>query len=219
MLCRRMVVQLGEELRTTENSDLLETAWGKLYRRELLTRSGAAFVDTNLVGTSEDALYNLQVFTHAQSAVYINRFLHHYRRDNVSSLTTLFKPNLASQWDALHELMRRHIADHSLEPSFEQALRNRVALSILGLGLNGLNSDSSARSEVQQLRACLSAGVYRQAISSLEFRWLPPHWKLFYTAAKWRCAGLLWLLLRTISKLRGLRNRFELRALHDRGTR
>lgn len=210
LVCRRMVGLLGEELRTPDNADALVTAWSKLYRTALVERSGATFTHTATIGT-EDALFNLQVLTHARSAVYINRFLYHYRRDNASSLTTVHKPALAHQWGNLHELMRQHIADHAMGDDFEQALRNRVSLSVLGIGLNAISSGLPPKTPIREIRGWLSSPEYRDAVSTLELKWFPPHWRFFFTAAKYRQAELVWVLLRTINFLRAWRNRAQSR--------
>lgn len=208
LVCRRMVGLVGDELRRPENADALVTACAKLYRRELLEESGATFTDTALVGT-EDALFNLQALTRASRAVYLNSFLYHYRRDNVSSVTTRHKPDLARQWGHLHELMRQHIAKHSMGADFEQALRNRVSLSIIGIGLNALSSGLPPKVIMQEIHAWLSSAEYRDAVSNLETMWFPLHWRLFFTAAKYRRAELVWVLLRTMIWLRAWRNRVK----------
>lgn len=210
-LCRRMVGLLGCELARPDNADALVTSPAKLFRRQVLEASGARFVDLASIGTSEDALFNLQVLTHATSAVYINRFLYHYRRDNETSVTTRHKPDLHQQWRHLHALMRQHIADNSMGADFEQALRNRVSLSILGLGLNALTSGLAPQCIMRDIRGWLSTPEYREAVSSLQLRWFPLHWRLFFTAAKYRQAELVWVLLRTMNSLRAWRNRAQSR--------
>lgn len=205
LVCRRMVGLLGEELRHPENADALVTACAKLYRRELLEQSGASFTDTALIGT-EDALFNLRALTHASRAVYINRFMYHYRRDNESSVTTRHKADLARQWSHLHELMKQHIADHSMGADFEQALRNRVSLSIVGIGLNALSSGLRPKVIVREISAWLCSAEYRDAVSTLRMKWFPPYWRLFFEAAKRRGAGVVWVLLRTMNSLRAWRN-------------
>lgn len=210
-LCRRMVGLLGKELARPETADALVTSPAKLFRRQVVEASGARFVDLALIGTSEDALFCLHVFTHASSACYINRFLYHYRRDNASSVTTRYKPDLGQQWGHLHALMRTHIAEHEMGADFEQALRNRVSLSILGLGLNALRSGFAPRRIIRDIRVWLSTPEYMDAVSTLELSWFPPHWRLFFTAAKYRQAELVWVLLRTMNSLRARRNRAQSR--------
>lgn len=199
-ICRRMVGLLGDELRNPENAEALATACAKLYRMDLVEQSAVHFVDTDAIGT-EDALFNLQLLTHASSAVYVNRFLYHYRRDNNSSLTTVFKPALTSQWANLHELMRQHIADNSMGANFEQALRNRVSLSIIGIGLNALASEQAPNVIIREIRGWLSSKEYRNAVSTLELKWFPLHWRLFFNAAKHGRAEVVWILLRTMKSL------------------
>lgn len=206
LLCRRMVGLLDTELAEPQQADTLVTACAKLYRRDLLVTSGVNFVDTAIIGT-EDAFFNLQALTHARRAVYLNQFMYHYRRDNALSVTTRHKPRLAMQWEVLHSLMRQHIAEHDLGDDFEQALRNRVALSIIGLGLNALTSDTSVRSTVQEFRRILSAEEYRSAINTLETGWLPAHWRLFFSAARREDAVSVYAALRSIELLRVWRNR------------
>jgi len=210
-LCRRMVGLLGEELARPENADALVTSPAKLFRRHVLEASGARFVDMASIGTSEDALFCLQVLTCASSAVYLNRFLYHYRRDNESSVTTRHKPNLRHQWSHLHGLMRQHIADRAMGADFEQALRNRVSLSILGIGLNALSSGLPPKVIIQEIRGWLSSSEYRDAVATLELVWFPLHWRLFFIAAKHRQAALVWLLLKTLKSLRARRNRAQSR--------
>jgi glycosyltransferase EpsH len=210
VLCRRMVGLVGEELGAPENADALVTACAKLYRRDLVVRSGAAFTDTAEVGT-EDAFFNLQVLTHASGASYVNRFFYHYRRDNATSVTTRYKPELARQWTRLHELMAQHIVQHDLGPDFEQALRNRVSLSALGLGLNALQSGLAPQRVIMEIRSWLKTPEYVDAVSALELRWFPLPWRLFFTAAKHGRAEFVWVLLRTMNSLRARRNRAQSR--------
>lgn len=194
-LCRRMVGPLGAELAAPENGDSLVTAWGKLYRRELLESTSAAFVSTAAVGT-EDALFNIQVFTSATRAVYLNQFLSHYRRDNYSSLTQTYKPRLPQQWDELHSRIRKHINEHDLGEDFEQALRNRISLSIIGLGLNAMRARLGWRETVQVVGGLLDSPEYKEAVATLELSWFPLHWRLFFSAARGGDPVTVYALLR-----------------------
>lgn len=204
-LCRRMVGLVGEELRAPENADALVTACCKQYRRDLIESTAASFVDTVIIGT-EDALSHPQVLTHATVAVYVNRPLYHYRRDNTSSLTTRYKPSLPQQWTELHHRMHAHIREHDLGVDFETALRNRISLSIIGLGLNALGASRPCE-RLNAIRFVLSADHYRAAVSTLDLRHLPVHWRLFCTTVKTGRPVLVYGLLTAVSELRKWRNR------------
>lgn len=184
IVCRRMVGLLGEELAHPDSADSLVTAWGKLYRRQLITDSQAQFTDLKTIGSGEDALFNLQVLSQASSAYYLDSHLYHYRRDNVTSLTQSYKPGLSGQWSELHRQMRDFISEHQLGPSFTQALANRISLSIIGLGLNALRSHKGLVRTVQSVRNLLLDDEYRAAVAELDLRWFPISWRVFFGAAK-----------------------------------
>ena len=54
---RRMVGLIGEELRDPSQADSLVTAWGKIYKTEIIKKNEISFLDTKMIGT-EDALFN-----------------------------------------------------------------------------------------------------------------------------------------------------------------
>ncbi|AQP45757.1 glycosyltransferase family 2 protein [Tessaracoccus flavus] len=184
LVCRRIAGLLDEELAHPDSADALVTVWGKLYRRQLITSVDARFTDLSVIGTAEDALFNLQVLSRASSAYYLDSHLYHYRRDNVTSLTQSYKPGLPGQWRELHRRMRDFISDHQLGPSFTQALANRISLSIIGLGLNALRSRKGPVRTVQAVRNLLLDDEYRAAVAELDLRWFPISWRVFFGAAK-----------------------------------
>ena len=57
---RRMIGPIGAELKTPNLLDSFSTAWGKLYRRDII--GSVRFVDTKIIG-SEDVLFNINVFS------------------------------------------------------------------------------------------------------------------------------------------------------------
>lgn len=61
-------------------------------------------------------------------------------------------------------------------------------MSILGLGLNELGHDCSARKKIKTIRKMLSIEYYREAYKKLDMRYFPIHWKIFYCFAKQRNA-------------------------------
>ena len=201
MLHRRQLGLLGEELAHTEYADSLVTVWGKHYTSKLLRGSGAEFVDIRKIGTSEDAMFNLEVLREIDTAVYIKRCLYHYRKNNLTSVTTRYKSELGSQWDCLFDLMQEYIAKNHLPTEYTQALRNRISLSVVGLGLNIMSAPVSAREKISMLKNVISAPRYREAVKTLELCYFPIHWKVFYLCAKWRNAFGVYVLLGAIQKI------------------
>lgn len=202
-LYRRLVGPVGEEIAHPENMDALSPSWGKLYRTALIRDNHVAFYDIRQIGTFEDGLFNIELFSHVQKAVFLDRYFYHYRRDNNDSLTRIYKPKLPEQWDNLYQLITKHVDDRDLDDSFHTALSNRIALNLVGLGTNEMESEGSAGSKIGRIRDLLSKPHYRTALKKLDLAPLPIHWKIFFLGAKAGCAWSVYLLLLVIQKIRG----------------
>ena len=201
-LHRRFCGLLNEELRDPENADAIVTAWGKLYSTEIIKKNKVQFINTKLIGT-EDALFNFWLFNYVSKAAYINKYFNHYRKDNDDSLTTKYKPELYSQWGYLFDLMEKNIVDNHLDETYKQGLNNRIALSILGLGLNVLANNNSYISKIKEIKKIISSERYKSAYKNLTLRYLPVHWKGFYIFAKCGSATAIYILLIIIKKMIG----------------
>lgn len=202
-LHRRFVGAMGEELSRPELVDSLCPVWGKLYKRSLIEKSGARFVDLSEIGTYEDGFFNLEVFGEVNRAVYLAEYLYHYRRDTAASVTSGYNPRLFSQWQNLYDRMESFIHSNQLDDFYSMALNNRIALGILGLGLNILASNNSVNNKLRLLNEILSSSRYRQAYKNLDYSYFPIHWKLFYGCAKYRITLGVYILLCVIRKITG----------------
>lgn len=199
-LHRRMAGLYGEETADPSNADSLATAWGKLYRADIIKQNGLEFVDTKLIGT-EDALFNLYCFGFVHKAVFINRPFNHYRKDNEVSLTRSYKPRLFSQWTELYDRMEAYIKKSGLTEDFSAALNNRICFSMIGLGLTELLNPDGHLARIKNIRKILSTERYKAAYKSLDMRYLPVHWKLFFTLCRSRMAVSVYILLSAMQKI------------------
>lgn len=202
-LYRRLIGPVGEETAHPENMDALCPACVKLYRADLIREHQIAFYDIRQIGTFEDGLFNIEVFSHVRKAVFLDRYFYHYRRDNNESLTRIYKPRLPDQWDKLYELIRAHIEARDLDDSFRTALSNRIALSLVGLGTNEMESSGSTASKIRRIRDLIRKPHCRDALKNLDLHYLPVHWKVFFFCARADCVWGVYLLLLAIQKIRG----------------
>lgn len=200
-LHRRFIGIIDNELVCPEKADSLCTVWGKLYRRSLIVDNQIFFPDIREIGTYEDGLFNLYLFRYVQKAVYFDKPLYHYRRTNLESVTSGYKPEFEKQWDKLFGIMENYIRGNDLPHIYEQALDNRVALSILGLGLNVLTGNDSAVSKIKKIKQLLSRDRYRKAVKNLALKYFPIHWKLFYVCAKYKFSLGIFVLLNVIKRI------------------
>lgn len=200
-LHKRLCGLSGAELKYPEYANFIETAWGKLYLSEIVLNNHIQFVDTKIIGT-EDALFNLYVLGYVRSAVYLKKCLNHYRKTNTSSLTTKYKPKLYKQWQTLFGMMAKYIKESHLPQEYTDALYNRVALSILGLGLNIMGSDYGAITKIKMIHKIIVSDRYQKAYRKLDYRYFPIHWKIFYKCARYKCASGIYILLKVINLMR-----------------
>ncbi len=195
-LHRRMAGLMSKELADPSNADSAVTAWGKLYTAQCL--ENCRFTDTKLIGT-EDALFSLQALCNVKKAVFIGEYFNHYRKDNLSSLTRKYKPSLFWQWQTLYDKMAQVIKENSLP--FEDVLDNRIALSIIGLGLNELINTTSFFEKSKKIKEIISSPRYKRAYKNLPLKYFPIHWKVFFAFCKASNGIGVLILLKCIDKI------------------
>ena len=197
---RRLCGLIGEELAHPDYANAIETAWGKLYRFSIIRDNHLEYVSERIIGT-EDALFNLYATRYVQKAVYLKRPYNHYRRTNTCSLTSYYKTKLFLQWQTMFDYMERYITDNRLDEGFQLALKNRIALSTIGLGLNITGSDYSGKKKRVLLKDIISTERYRNAYQTLIFAYFPVHWKLFFFCAKHQMVFCLYMLFAIIKRI------------------
>ena len=190
-LHRRFIGIVGEELEHPELADAICPVWGKLYKRGLIVHSGAAFIDLAEIGTYEDGMFNLEIFFYANKVVYLNQCLYHYRRSNTTSVTSAYREKLFGLWQNLYKRMEQYIQEKNLPAIYNEALKNRIALGVLGLTLNVSSAQKSFLEKRRELREILKSEKYHTALKLLDISGMPKKWKLFYGCAQYGNASAL----------------------------
>lgn len=192
-LHRRFIGIVGEELTHPELADSICPVWGKLYKRSLIVQSGAAFIDLVEIGTYEDGMFNLETFFYASKVVYLNQCLYHYRRNNTTSATSVYRETLFEMWQNLYLKMEQYIREKNLPEIYHEALQNRIALGVLGLTFNVSSAQKNFAEKRRELKGILKSEKYHTALVSLDITGMPNKWKLFYGCAQYgnACALLL----------------------------
>ena len=193
----RLIGLKGHELSQPDKLDSLSTAWGKIYKANIIRERCIEFVSTKEIGT-EDLLFNVFYFSWIKEAIYIPNTLYHYRKNNVTSLTKLYKPYLKEQWINLFEKIETYILSKHRQ-DLNDALLNRKALCLIGLGLNITFSPYSMCKQRVLISEVLNSDWYIKSIQQLSLRDMPFHWKLFYTFAKHKNAIGILLMLKIIN--------------------
>ena len=195
-LKRRFFGLYREELRHPDTLEALSTVWGKLYKKSLFTSCPVECVDTKIVGSSEDALWNSRIFRNVKKAVFINKYFYHYRKYNENSITSGYKSDLCEKWDMLDKYYRDYIDELELPEDYTEALDNRLCINIITLGLNVLeNGELSYFQKTKEIKRILSKENYRRAYKNLKLKYFSLHFFVFFFFAKYRMANCLHLML------------------------
>ena len=203
-LHRKLFGPIDNELGNPEDLYSLGTIWAKLYKVDVIKKNNIEFEDLKLIGSNEDGLFNIYVFNKINKAVFINKPLYHYCRDNPKSITSGYNQNLKNKWINLFNIMREFIEINNLDNSYINALNNRICMSTLGLGLNECSKANkiSKLNKIKNIKEILSDEVIVNAFSKFQLNYFPIHWRLFYFFNKNKLVLLSYLMLNTIEFLR-----------------
>lgn len=136
-LHRRLYGPIGEELAKPQDMDIIVTPCMQLFRSDKF--KDIPFVDIREIGTFEDGLYQMEIYKDCDRFVYIDRPFYHYRKTNETSITTRYKADLSEKFQNLWNIMEKNIKRNNFGEVYQEALNNRVALSMIGLGLNEIH--------------------------------------------------------------------------------
>ncbi len=197
----RLIGPNGEDLSHPENLDSLGIVWGKLMKLKPISDNNLQFSHLKDIGSSEDVLFNVQLFSHIRKVVFTPKILHHYRKDNASSITRLYRSKLITQWNHLFSLMESEAKQLPYATEAKLCVRNRISLSVIGLGLNILNSGHKWHHQYAELSHLINSSWYREAIKHFPLHYFPAHWKLFFFCAKYRLTCVVYTLLHVIRRI------------------
>ena len=196
---RRLFGLIGNELARPQDGDLIVSACMQLFKTSRFKQ--IRFVDTQIIGT-EDCWYQILLYEKCRSFIYIDRPFYHYLRVNEGSLTTKYNPYLFERWQRLYDYMEAYIVEHQIGAAYGQAIGNRIALSIIGAGINQTHSDDNLIEGAKHIKGMLQSKRYEQAIHQLDISKMPFTWKVFFILAKYQKTLLLFTLLKIIEYLR-----------------
>ena len=181
-MLRRIAGLVGSELHHPEQLDAYSPVWSKLYRTSLIKDNNLTFIESQEIGPCEDFFFNIQAYKHANCVINLPlKYYYHYRRDNSESIINTYKPELAERWSGVFPRLEKELGN---EVGFEDALKNRKALYFIGVGLNEMESRSSIKKKLERIRQLASSIPFDGAFDSLDLKYMPIKWKLFFSSIK-----------------------------------
>lgn len=200
---RRQFGLLDMELANPERLDYMSSVCLKAFRREIIENNNIRFENIKRIGSFEDGLFNIDFFYYVKNAVYIRQPLYHYWKDNKRSITSVHNPKLQEQRVLQYALIQERIDKLGLSNEFQKALSNRIALSIIPLGLNEVTAPNSSIFYLSsQIMGLLSQRIYSEALEQLDLSYFKIHWKLFFLLCINQKSLMLACLLKVMQILR-----------------
>lgn len=197
-LHRRHAGIIGNELSAPQNADAICSLCTKMYLTNIMADNDIKYIDNKIIGTYGDGLVNLEYYGYVKKAIYINRYLYHYRKTNMTSQTTRYKKDFPHQWNNMYDIIQKYVDDNKLGDEYQQGLSNRIALGIIGLGMNELRSGESEKSKRKALKTIMDEPRFAKAIKKLDISAMPIHWKTFFFFCKTHYVFGVYTLLKTI---------------------
>lgn len=197
---RRLFGLSDAELSHPERMDNVVSCCMKLYKTEI-ARKGK-YYDTKVVGSSEDTLFNMYALYKSGEMVYLDECFYHYRKSS-TSLTNVYRKDLDKKWNRLFCEMNRIIEEKKLGSEYRKALSNRIALSIVGIGMNEVgNIKSSHLERYKKVNSYLRSLDYQKQCKKLCVRNMPFVWKVFFVCCKLKITIAVYFMLLAIMILR-----------------
>ena len=201
-LHRRYSGIINDELMRIENSDALSPVCMKLYKSSIQKENNILFIDTKIIGTYEDGIFNLAYFKYVKKALYVNFFGYHYRKVENTTLTSTYRKDLSDQRDNLYKIILDYIIKNKLSYEFYEGLDNRIVIDVIQLGFNILRKDCVSKEKISDLKELISNERYIYPIKKFKIQYLPIHWKIFFVCCKLRLYRCVYILLVIMNKLR-----------------
>ena len=192
----RIAGPIADEMHKPQLIDSFLSAWGKLYRLDIIKENDIKVVDTKIIG-SEDILFNFQYFGSISNAYYLHKHLIHYRKDNLTSLTKTHGSTLFPRFLKLFSYLENEIKENNFSKDYQMALNNRVCISMMNIGLSEVSprNKKSSWDKIKALNSYLSEPRYSKSYKTLSLKYFPFHWKLFYLFCKLQFGtGVFWML-------------------------
>lgn len=190
----------GKELLHPEKMENISTCCIKLYKRKFLLQG--KYFDTKEIGFCEDLLFNLYALDGCTDVVYLDEQLYHYRK-TPNSLSRKYRPSFAKQTALFFSILESFLREKNFYEAYKDCLYNRIAISILVIGLNELqNTSVSMIKRIKNIKAYLKSERYSKAISNVKIKDFSLPWKLLMASCKIKFATAVYFALLIIRKIK-----------------
>lgn len=191
-----------EKLKNPAKLDKLTPVWARMYLRDKIISNGIQFIDLYKL-PSECLQFNIDYCMVSNNALYIDKAMYHYRRNNTVSVTKPYRNNLINKWQWWYEYIRKEILEKKYSEELIAAFYSRICCSVIPLGGNALKlrKYKQIRKEVKKF---LGSNMIRLAYQNFSFISTSIHWKVFFLATKYQLVDLFifmtWIMRKILDR-------------------
>ena len=197
---RNLFGPIGEELNYPDRINIYASLWCKIYKTKLI--KSIKIRDLDEVGICEDGFFNIEVMKSVNKIMYINEFLYHYRKvEGGNSLTHKPEKKVLDREIRFYNCQKKVIEKENLEEEYLIAIKNRLAINLVGMGLNLISNSSKP---YKNLKEILNNDLYKECLKNLELNNMSLKWKCFYWNAKYKVTIMVYILLKIMNYLKKL---------------
>lgn len=193
-LHRKIIGLINSECEEIQKLDYLSVIYLKIYKKSIIDKYNITFEDIKKIGTFEDGLFNIKYFSHISSAVYTEKAYYHYNRYNLSSITTSYRVDLEDKWQFLFKKLNNYVIETNNHLN-EKALNNRIAYSIIPLGLNVMSGDLSIIEKYVKIKKIINSKYFYRIFTYEEIKSMPLSFKLFFINMRFKFRPIIFLML------------------------
>ncbi|WP_049945536.1 hypothetical protein [Candidatus Stoquefichus massiliensis] len=182
--------------------DRLNTAWGKLYKTDLI--KNITFVDTSKIGI-EDGWFNIMVFSKIKGdVIYLEDTWYHYEKENSVSLLHSYKTQYEEKRWRFYNLVSQYLEDNELG-SYTINLNNRIVMELFSIILNIENSDTNIKKKVNKVEQIINTNNYKKLFDTFQSNNLSLIWMIFFKMCKKELYFEIFIFFRIYKLLRGVK--------------
>lgn len=179
---RKLIGPTAKEMSELEKVERLNTAWGKLYRRDCIGK--VRFVDTKQVGV-EDGLFNIEIFSKINRAWYDKDIYYCYEKENNASLLHRYDFNYYQARKKAYRRIHSFLVKSNLN-DWVIFLENHRVAEIPGILSKMCQSNLSLHEKIEEAKKILNDEDYRNALNKLDIDAIQGVWKYFYLLCRRR---------------------------------
>ena len=148
--------------------------WGKLYRRDLVQRSGVRFVEG--VFRSQDTLFNINIMEYARKIIFLDQYLYHYRLLQMSTVAIgTYVRDCQNTYTLLLREYQKFITEYQKPATYYQALQLKTIVMLHQVMIhdycNRQNPDKPAQT-VRRVMEIIRQPPYNEALATVRSQFL-----------------------------------------------